>query len=745
MSAARPPDAAFFAQLFDAAPDAVVVVDAEGRIRLANAQVATLLGWSVDDLAGRPVEVLVPMGAKGRHAEHRDDYAEAPVTRPMVGGHTLAAVRADGTEVPVDISLSPIRHNGDTFVAAAIRDATERRAIEDRLSASEERMRTSLESMLDGFAILEAVREDGEIVDFTWTYINAVGSRTYKRPVRDVVGRRMREILPGIEEAGFLASAALVVETGRPWSETAYEYADETLDGVFELRAWKLGDGFAITWRDVADREAAAEALRLSEERFRESVEHLHDALSVFSSVRDESGAVVDFRWEFANRQACETTGYTCEELLGHRLLEVLPEHGPSGLFDAYRRVVLTGEPWMEPTLWHEETWGDGVRARRAFDVRATRLSDGLVVVSRDVTVERERDEREANELAALAEANAEIRRLNELGDLLQSCVTVEEAFAVGGRAGAALFPGLGGGISTIDAESGLLAMTTRWTADGAEPDADDIVFLAADCWALRRGQPHVSGPSAPRCAHLADDIGHCLCVPMVGQGDTRGTLHVFSTDRDPEVGRRLEDAISLATTVARQIAMAAANLRMRDQLRTLSIRDPLTGLFNRRYMEETLTRELSRAHRTHTQVTVVQLDIDLFKAYNDRFGHAAGDAVLVAVADELRQSFRSSDVVCRYGGEEFTVILPDCGARDAVDHARRLGEAVSRLEVPFRGFVLPSPTITAGVASFPDDATDAETLIAKADGALYAGKEAGRNTVVRSSDAFMRPSFPEA
>lgn len=261
-------------------------------------------------------------------------------------------------------------------------------------------------------------------------------------------------------------------------------------------------------------------------------------------------------------------------------------------------------------------------------------------------------------------------------------------------------------------------------------------MFAPNDCWALRRGQPHISGRLAPRCPHLADEVHLAVCTPMVGQGETIGVLHV-------EVGEAMalteadlrEDIVPLATTVARQVALAAANLELRDRLHDLSIRDPLTGLFNRRYMEETLEREIARASRQSSQVAVVHLDIDHFKACNDRFGHGAGDAVLVAVARALETGFRSSDVVCRFGGEEFTVILPECGNEDAIAHADQLRERIAELRVGHAGSPLPAPTVSCGVAVFPDHASTAEKLLRHADAALYAAKRLGRNRVESAQD----------
>jgi len=223
----------------------------------------------------------------------------------------------------------------------------------------------------------------------------------------------------------------------------------------------------------------------------------------------------------------------------------------------------------------------------------------------------------------------------------------------------------------------------------------------------------------------------------MMGPGETIGVLHVISDTRDGDgANDDLHDSPAgrLAITVGRQLAMAFANLSLRDSLREMSIRDPLTGLFNRRYMEETLNRELSSAARNRTEVGIVVIDVDHFKAFNDTHGHDAGDAILEAVGEVLIRYSRTSDVACRYGGEEFIVILPNCSLEDGQLRADELRCHVSALRVPYRNIELPGPTISCGVAGYPHHGSTSELLIHAADSALYAAKNGGRDQVVRAS-----------
>jgi diguanylate cyclase (GGDEF)-like protein len=320
-----------------------------------------------------------------------------------------------------------------------------------------------------------------------------------------------------------------------------------------------------------------------------------------------------------------------------------------------------------------------------------------------------------------------EVTLLNELAELLQMCVSFEEASSVISRMCPHFFPGTSGALYLISASRNLVERSARWGEhNGAE------VFVPKDCWALRRGHEHLvaEGGAAPPCAHLpAGAAGTDLCVPLVAQGEALGLLELRAARHTAvwhdEAGRRL------ARTVADAIALALSNLRLRETLRYQSIRDPLTGLFNRRYLEETFARELSRAARADTLVGVVVFDIDHFKRFNDTYGHEAGDLVLKELGLLLKKHCRGDDIACRYGGEEFVLLLPGITYEAARLRAEALREAVKHLKLSLRDQPLGQVSLSLGVAVYPANGQTAESLIRVADEALYRAKKEGRDRVV--------------
>jgi diguanylate cyclase (GGDEF)-like protein len=354
-------------------------------------------------------------------------------------------------------------------------------------------------------------------------------------------------------------------------------------------------------------------------------------------------------------------------------------------------------------------------------------IQAGLEDRVRERTAEIEQANRQVQQsLLALERTHRETSLISELLELLQACGTELESQRMMERFGSRLFPDEGGAIYLYRASRNQLELATGW---GGEPTQVKW-FPPEDCWALRRGREHVSvgGKHEVCCPHLlkadANPV-NAICIPMMAHGETTGLLMLES--RGTGIS---EETQRLAVLVAERIGLALSNLQLHEKLRNQAIRDPLTAMYNRRYFEETAARELLRAGESGASVGVIMIDVDHFKRFNDSYGHEAGDAVLQRVGQVLQSNTRVEDVICRYGGEEFVMLLPGLADDVIVARAQELREAIRDLNVRFHGETLAKITISCGVSVFPVQGRTCAELIDAADHALYRAKQAGRDRV---------------
>jgi diguanylate cyclase (GGDEF)-like protein/PAS domain S-box-containing protein len=488
---------------------------------------------------------------------------------------------------------------------------------------------------------------------------------------------------------------------------------------------------------ELAERQRAESALREAEGKYRSLVEQMPAAVYI---------------WELGKHGACLYISPQVEKMLGFTVAEWLAD--PALFFQQVhpddRDQAIRAEDHTRTTaepLYSEFRMLD--RGGRVVWVRdqsvvlrdeagQSRYNQGILI---DITESKvtEKALQVANEhlmtgISELEQRTREIALLNELGDLLQSCLGVEDAYAVIKQSAQRLFPEESGVLFLISASRNQVEAVATWGAAPATPDT--AAFGPDDCWALRRGQPHVveGSDSGLRCQHLATSgPAAYMCVPMVAQGETVGVFHLQGTTAPPDAGQLRLSVVQqqLARTVADSIALALANLKLRETLRQRSIRDPLTGLFNRHYLEETLEREIRRAARGERPVAIIMLDLDHFKRFNDDFGHDGGDTLLRELGTFLWTHVRQEDIACRYGGEEFTLVLPDASLDIARQRAEYLREEVKHLNVRHNGQPVGAVSLSLGVAVFPGHGLTGEVVLKAADVALYRAKREGRDRVV--------------
>jgi diguanylate cyclase (GGDEF)-like protein/PAS domain S-box-containing protein len=362
--------------------------------------------------------------------------------------------------------------------------------------------------------------------------------------------------------------------------------------------------------------------------------------------------------------------------------------------------------------------------------------------VTWDVTKRQQAEEnlRVANEKLTQSLRELERRKeqasiLRKMTDLLQACSSSAEAYDIVAQFCAHLFPTYAGVLYIFSASRNLVKSVATW----GDPHLREVAFEPDDCWALRRGQPYIidAGQFATPCRHLQDIQGGHACLPLMAQGTGLGILYLQNAQSEgaqaPGEFLTPEDR-QLAITVAENVAISLSNLYLQETLRIQSIRDAVTGLFNRRYLEESGERELYRMARGKQPAGLAMIDLDHFKTFNDTFGHEGGDALLRAFGQFLREHLRKEDIACRYGGEEFCILFCESTLDDTVRRAEQLRSEVGNLTVQYRGQHLGVITVSIGVASYPTHGGALTDLIAAADRALYQAKADGRNRVVTAA-----------
>jgi diguanylate cyclase (GGDEF)-like protein len=358
----------------------------------------------------------------------------------------------------------------------------------------------------------------------------------------------------------------------------------------------------------------------------------------------------------------------------------------------------------------------------------------GAVISLADVTLERAARSSLRHDHAALGaqvrdlyQHSTEMALFGQLAEMLQACSSLDELCRIVASFAKRLFPADFGSLSILEPVNGTLDAQVSWGGpDGPLPLA--APFRQQDCWALRRGKPHYQdGPHENIfCTHTLLPLpAYTFCLPLMGQGATLGHLHL----RAGAAGQLLSEARRLvAIALAYQVALGLSNLKLKETLREEAIRDPVTGLFNRRFMQESLAHEIQRARRAGTSVAVIAFDIDHFKEANDKLGHAAGDSLLAGLAEIAKAGLRAEDLSCRQGGDEFLLILPDIAETGAQAVAEKLRAELGRFTQHKFPELAGRITLSLGLAFFPRDAATPESLLKAADQALYRAKTLGRN-----------------
>lgn len=486
------------------------------------------------------------------------------------------------------------------------------------------------------------------------------------------------------------------------------------------------------TRADLTENGTGDDSLRASEVRYRRLFETAKDGILLLDA---DTGRITD-----VNPFLEDLLGYSHAELVGKALWQIGPVKDITASQEAMRHLQNT-EYIRYEDLPLETKSGKHLQVEFVSNVY---LVDGLRVIQcniRDITVRKRAEERVRmvnDELLALLDEmhwrDKEMKSLNRMNDLLHSCTLPAEAYQVISMGAAELFPEQNGCLAIFDPEGRRLNVVARWGAETIMEPAFPLEF----CWALRRGRLHeVIDPQAGLvCQHFTHPprSGY-VCLPLTVQGETLGMLCLISAGTTKNSHQA--DQRQWVVMVGEAIKLSLSNLRLRERLQEQATRDLLTGLFNRRYLDETLPRELSQAQRRKAPLSVVMLDIDRFKDFNDTFGHGAGDALLRELGCMVTRQLRDGDISCRYGGDEFVFVLPDSPAEDTLKRVEQMQAVVRQIQIRYGEQSLGAITVSAGIAQAPEGKTSAGELLRAADQALYAAKQAGRDQILVHAEAF--------
>ncbi len=715
-----------FRFLFDTAPIGLSISNYEGDILNANETLQKFLGYSMEELSNMNFLDFY------MNKEDRKELLDRLEEKEHVRDFETVFRNKSGSAWNVLINSDYIELDNEKVLLTSINDLTSLKEIQAELLQSEKKYHAVFTNAPISMIVTD---KSGNIVASNHAALKLFGCEGEELQSKNLTDfysdkSKLNELVETTEKEGIVRNVETEFTDMNGRKFTALINAD-----FIELDDSKVM--LLTSIRDISYRKEMEEALK-KERDYITAIVETTDSLLI---VMDSSGKIVD-----TNLACQKTIGYSAEDLKGGYLWDFQVDDKKS-VIDKIG-LILSGDC---PHI-HEVAWKTKEGKERLISWSSTVLpgvvGDEGYIISTGTDITESRRAKQELELAniklaewikELEERSQEMKQLSEMGGQLQLCQTSQEVCAISAQYIKMICKKSRGAIYLINPSKDLAEAVEMW----GEDVYSEKIFLPSKCWATRKSRLHRIDPSHPglKCEHITGpDSGQYICIPMMAQGELLGILHL--NQDSPNVGpTETKDIlynnhkIQLISNVAEHISLALTNLKLRETLRQQSIRDLLTGLYNRRYMEETLGRELERAKRDQTHIGVIMLDIDHFKQFNDLSGHDAGDALLKELGSLLTSSFRGGDIACRYGGEEFFIVLPGASLQNAVDRAEALRKSVKEMMVYHLGRPLGKCTISLGVAAYPQNGSTIEQLIKTSDSALYQAKESGRDRVVISGE----------
>ena len=705
-----------FRTIFTASKVAMLLVNPDtGDIVGANTAASDYYGYPVDQLCQMKISAINTLTPEQIAEEMR--RANQEERSHFHFQHRLAS----GEVRDVEVHSGPLELDGRPLLYSLIHDITDRR----RLQAERRKLSQAVEQSPASIVITDL---EGRIEYANHQFLQITGYT-----LEEVLGQNPRILKSGetsLEEYQALWNA---ISHGQTWQgvlhnrkkngELYWELAH--ISPMYDEQG-QLTHYLGVK-ENITAQKAAEDALRASEERLQRVLEGANDGFWDWNIVTGE--VLFSPRWA---------------EMLGYELAEIAPQ------IHSWEQQVHPDDLLQCQAVLQAHFAGDTPRYQCEYRMQAKNgewrwmLGRGKVTARdaqgqplriagthTDITERRRMEEALRGSLIEVRRHDARMIALNRMNDLLLSCETREEAYRIIARSAGRLFAWCNGGLAMMSENA---APELQVVATWGDANTLAATFPPSHCWALRRRELHeVTDPTNAQCQHFSHSPPSAyLCVPLTVRGETIGLLHVSASGAQSD--GQFRELHTLAIAVGEATKLALSNIKLQEALREQAIRDPLTGLFNRRYLDETLLRELHRCQRQGEPLVAAMLDVDHFKRFNDAYGHEAGDSVLRVLGDLLNHSLRAGDIACRYGGEELTVILPGSTLDDARSRLDSLRRAIMQQRVVYQGGDLPAITVSIGVAAAKAQEVDFAALLSRADAALYQAKEGGRNRIIVAS-----------
>jgi len=705
----------------DEGPLGIVFVDSRYRIIKANRTFRNQLGYTPQEIQSLNIPTITQNDTTCQQLINQVFDKVLKSTKTEV---RLLRKNGDFFWGQLTVSIPTDAGPDQQYCLVIIEDISDRKQAEEVFQAEKQLLERLINSSVDGIIAFD--------LDLFFTVWNPAIERILGVSAQKTRGRHAFTACPFLKELGEDKHFEAALKGEKVISkDKRYTIPSTARQGYFEAYYGPIygsSDGEIIgglaIFRDITERIQLEQSKRISEERYRDLVENAYDMVYT----HDLSGRITSI-----NKAAERILGYPRSEAYQMRFQQfVAPEFKEAAKKILDRQIT----DHVPSTQELQVVAKDGNRSTLEVSNRLIFREGkaiGIQGIARDIT-ERKKWEgalQEANQkleawVQELEQRTHEMTLLSEMGDILRACMNTKEVYEVIVNVAQEIFPALGGALYVIGPHRNIVESVAEWgNTTGLE-----LTFTPDSCWALRRGRIHWVGDTQTGllCKHLHEPIPNgYLCVPMMAQSEAVGILHLTQ----PENIQIPEAKQKLAMAMAEHVAMALSNLKLHETLRNQSIRDQLTGLYNRSFMEESLELEIRRAVRSQQPLNIIMLALDEFQQFIEQQGIDEGDSFLHDIGVLLRSNIRKGDIACRYSGEAFVLILPQGSFEVSRQRAEILRERIHTSEVNDPNDQDQRVTASVGLADFPGNGQTGEALLRSAEAALNRARSSGGNMVV--------------